>query len=233
MNDETAVEAHKQRQGRNLEPVALAELELDPKDATAYLLALRRSVEERARDAIAWYLRYKTPVAHWSKALRLGAIVLATAGAVLPLVGTTPLGDLIQGASAGEYGYVLLALAGALVVGDRVFGLSSRWMRYMVTAMALQRRLAQFEMDWAGWWLELGGQQPNPEQQARAIALLRDFRLAVVTEVEDETRVWVAEFESGLAQLERMTRQESARDKPDDGLGKRGEKPEQPAQGAG
>jgi len=49
MNDETAVDAHKQRQGRNLEPVALAELALDPQDANAYLLALRRSVEERAR----------------------------------------------------------------------------------------------------------------------------------------------------------------------------------------
>lgn len=148
---------------------------------------------------------------------------------MLPLVGATPLGDLIQGASAGEYGYVLLALAGALVIGDRVFGLSSRWMRYMVTAVVLQRRLAQFEIDWADWWLKLGGQQPNPEQQAQAIVLLRDFRLAVVTEVEAETRVWVAEFESGLAQLERMTRQESGRDKPDEGLGKRGEKPESPS----
>ena len=140
--------------------------------------------------------------------------MLAAGGAVLPLLAGTPLLDSlstfarIEDNGAGKYGYVLFALAGAMVIGDKLFGLSSRWMRYMITATVLARRRAEFEMDWGALWLEIGAAAPTVEQQSRAISMLRGFRIAVVSEVEEETRVWVAEFESGLAQLERFTRYE-------------------------
>jgi hypothetical protein len=192
----------------NLNPEILGDLNPDPARPAECLLQLRRYVESRTTDAIVWYLARKGPVARWSKVLRLSAIVLATAGAVLPLIGGTPLLDGTNGLLAGKYGYVFLALSGATVLLDRLFGLSSRWMRYMTTAMALQRRLAEFEMDWAASWLEVVDQHPTQDQRQQLVGLVRAFRFAVVDELEQETRVWVAEFQSGMAQLERQARLE-------------------------
>lgn len=190
----------------NLNLTALSALDLDPAKPADYLLKLRGFVEARALDAIGWYLTKKAPVARWSKVLRFCAILLATVGAVLPLIGATPLLGNGQGATMGNYGYVFLALSGAAVLFDKLFGLSSRWMRYMTTSMILQRQLAQFEMDWAAAWLEVVDQNPTTAQKEQLIGLLRAFRLAIADEVVRETQAWVAEFESGLAQLERQAR---------------------------
>jgi hypothetical protein len=207
MNAKIQSPKSKARPGRNLDPVPLAEVVLDPADPRAYLLALREFVDERAGDAIRWYLYHKVSVSRWSKWMRLMAIAIATLGTLMPLIGSTPVLSWLGTEATGNYGYGLLALAGAMILGDKLFGLSSRWMRYMTTAMALQRHQAEFEMDWAALWLDIGDQQPSSEQQAQVLRLLRNFRLAIVTEVEEETRIWVAEFESGLAQLERLAQE--------------------------
>jgi hypothetical protein len=192
----------------NLNPTALGSLDLDPAKPGEYLLHLRGFVESRAMEAIDWYLARKMPIARWSKALRLCAILLATLGAVLPLIGSTPLLGSGQGATIGTYGYVFLALSGAAVLLDKLFGFSSRWMRYMSTAMALQRRLAEFELDWAAVWLGVVDQTPSDAQKARLMELLRTFRLVIADELARETQTWVAEFENGMAQLERQARLE-------------------------
>jgi hypothetical protein len=45
----------------------------------------------------------------------------------------------------GQLGYVMLALAAACVGFDHFFGLSTGWMRFMVTEMSLQQVLAEFQ----------------------------------------------------------------------------------------
>ncbi len=199
-----STERQTQSVSHNLSPEILGELDPSPDNPLDPLLKLRRFAELRALDTIEWYLAHKGGVAFWSKALRMTAIVLGTAGSVLPLIGGTPLLDGPHGMAAAKYGYVLLALSGATVLLDKLFGLSSRWMRYMTTAMAIQRHLAAFEMDWSATWLEIAGQKPTEEQRKRLIKLARAFRLAVVDEMALETQTWVAEFQSGMAQLERQ-----------------------------
>nr|WP_295447694.1 SLATT domain-containing protein [uncultured Thiodictyon sp.] len=115
---------------RNLNPATLGTLVLDPAKPGEYLLELRGFVESRALEAIGWYLHRKGSIANLSKFLRLCAIALATLGALLPLIGGTPLVEGILGQAADNYGYGCLALSGATVLLDKLFGFSSRWMRY-------------------------------------------------------------------------------------------------------
>jgi len=77
----------------------------------------------------------------------------------------------------GRLSYVFLALAGVFVLADKVFGVSSKWMRYMTTVMALKRHQAEFEMDWAKLLLESQGNPLSAEQQTGMIDLLTRFRL--------------------------------------------------------
>ena len=173
----------------------------DWKDAEATLAALYRYVEDRATAAADWYLRHKRGKKRWSRGLRVLAIVLAAAGGIQPLVdAATP------GSGPAEWGYVLLALAAACVGFDRFFGLSSGWMRDILAAQAIQRRLEAFRFEWAAANLRDSGQPPAaPERVRRALALIRRFEQEVAGVVERETNDWVLEFQSGLAQLEHHT----------------------------
>jgi hypothetical protein len=48
-----------------------------------------------------------------------------------------------------ELGLVLFAFAGGLFVTDKFANMSANWLRYWVAAMALDRRLVEFQIDWA------------------------------------------------------------------------------------
>jgi len=84
-------------------------------------------------QAINWYLKRKGPISSISKILRIAAILTGTIGGLLPLLHAPLLaaffGQEVQNLN-GQLGYVFLALAGAFVLADKVFGVSSKWMRY-------------------------------------------------------------------------------------------------------
>jgi hypothetical protein len=195
--------------GRNLEPAILSDMSLNPSDQAAYLEGIRKYAEGQTTQAINWYLKRKGPISLISKGLRFAAIVLGTIGGLLPLL-PAPLMAAWLGPEApnanAQFGYVFLALAGAFVLSDKLFGVSSNWMRYMTTVMALKRHQAEFEMDWARLLLDVEGNQPSADQQKNMLDRLTDFRLKVVGEMEQETHAWVAEFKSNLAQLEQQAR---------------------------
>lgn len=187
---------------------------LDPAKPAEYLSNLRKFAEDKAHEAIDWYMHRRRKIAFWSKALRMAAIVSASIGAILPLLQATPLlsgwlGGQLQTA-AGELGYLFLALGGSFVVADKLFGVSTRWMRFITTAQALEHHLAVFEMDWASVWMELNENTPTDEQRKRLLALVSNFRVAIIDEVRQETSLWVAEFQSSLAQLERQARADAS-----------------------
>jgi hypothetical protein len=195
--------------GRNLEPAILSEAGLDPLDPAAYLAGIRKYAEGQTSEAIRWYLKRKGPLSLISKFLRFAAIVAGTIGGLLPLL-PDPLmaayfGEVVQTVN-GQLGYVFLALAGAFVLSDNVFGVSSKWMRYMTTVMALKRHQAEFEMEWAKLLLQNDETQASTDRQNKMLDLLMGFRRNVVNEIEQETLAWVAEFKSNMALLEKQAR---------------------------
>lgn len=163
----------------------------------ANLEHLFRFAEAHCLESIDWYLREKKSKSRWSRLVRSGAILLAALGAIVPLVhAATSRGPAI------EWGYVFLALAAAAVGWDRFFGLSSAWMRYLAATFALQRVLQEFQDDWTRLHAQVGDGKPTPDQLGRALSRLKRFRSTVLAVIEDETREWIAEFETNLARLE-------------------------------
>ena len=149
-------------------------------------------------EAIDWYLNEKRSKSRWSRGLRVAAILLGAAGALIPLLNlaNNQVFDV-------RWGYVAFALAAAAVALDRFFGFSSGWMRYLTTAVRLQRLLADFQLQWATRCARLEGTTPEPAQVAELLTLLRQVLSAILKEVERETISWAQEFQSNVGGIDR------------------------------
>ncbi|MEY9849427.1 SLATT domain-containing protein [Streptacidiphilus sp. MAP5-3] len=160
---------------------------------------LYRWSEERAVEAIDWYHRDRRWKRGGARLLRGLAALLAVGGAVLPMVALTGVWRAGQ-----DWGYVLLLLAGCSLLADRVFGLTSGWMRDVSTAHALQRRLEAFQFDWASECVRevLGPTEGTASEAAeRCLGVLRRFCEDVSDMVRSETSEWMLEFRASMTQL--------------------------------
>jgi hypothetical protein len=161
---------------------------------------LRTYVESEAQKAIGWYFASKRSKALISRWLRLIAIVLSTAAAILPIIfsiwKTT-----VPGIESGLLVSLLLGLAAGIVGFDHFFGFSSGWIRYVLTASAIEAALEEFRLDWQLLLAHLSTPSTN-EQTFAMIERAKNFRISITNMVQDETKAWAAEFQSNLAQLE-------------------------------
>jgi hypothetical protein len=93
-----------------------------------------------------------------------------------------------------------LAIAGLLQAGDRIFGWSSGWLRYMTTVTAMETTTRKFEIDWAHFMIcktEAVGENDKRPLFELAKRLEDDIAKLRI----DETDRWVSEFNSSLALL--------------------------------
>ncbi|WP_042423524.1 SLATT domain-containing protein [Streptacidiphilus anmyonensis] len=160
---------------------------------------LYRWSEERAVEAIDWYHRDRRWKRRGARFLRVLATLLGMGGAVLPLIALTGIWKAGQ-----DWGYVLLLLGGCCLLADRVFGLTSGWMRDVSTAQALQRRLEAFQFDWASECVRevLGPTEGTASEAAeRCLGVLRRFCEDVSDMVRTETSEWMLEFRATMTQL--------------------------------
>ncbi|WP_093716012.1 SLATT domain-containing protein [Actinacidiphila alni] len=158
------------------------------------LAELYRWAETGALRTADWYLEDRVRKRRGARALRLGAALFGTAGAALPLVEVTGATDTTAG-----WGYLALLLAGVCVGADRLFGLTSGWMRDMATAQAVQRRLESLRFDWASESVRevLGPTEGTAAEAAeRCLAILRRFCDDLADLVRMETADWIVEFGS-------------------------------------
>ncbi|MFC6084999.1 SLATT domain-containing protein [Sphaerisporangium aureirubrum] len=162
-------------------------------DPLRALEELREWAEGRALELIDWYARDKRIRRVASRGLRAGAVVLAVAGGVAPLV-------LHEGAGA-NLGYVFLAMAAGCVAFDHFFGISSGWMRDIAALMSLRGRLTRFHLDWAAWQADPSA----PERTAKGLALIDRLVSDIVRVSESETAQWIAEFNTSVASLRQQS----------------------------
>ena len=174
-------------------------------DVEISLAELRRYVESEAQKQIVWYYAKKRRKSQVSTALRFASILLFVAGGLIPIIKATLLPDAIKTLpfDFGQSGYLLIGLAAGCVGLDRFFGYSTGWIRYITTAMAIEKSLEEYRMEWARNMAKLRGAAPNEQQLDQLIQTCEAFILAFKGQVEQETKAWVAEFQSNLAQLEK------------------------------
>jgi hypothetical protein len=176
--------------------------------AQAYQWAVRH-----AQEKIDWYAKKRQPKRKGSQWIRTFAILLAAIGALCPLIDAATLDNQMVSlgvvteiplSQLGQWGYVSIALAAALVTYDKFFGLSSGWMRYMLTELSLQRTLTEFQYDWNILSAQQAQQQPPQDNATTLLQRLKDFTLQVETILRQETDAWVTEFQTNISELDKM-----------------------------
>lgn len=183
---------------KNLQTTAFFESESEGQLSAADLKKFGKEVESKAQKTIDWYFKRKTTQSFASKSLRVIAILLVLLGGLSPILQCLGLMDSL-------YGYIALAMAAASIAFDKFMGFSTAWMRYMTTAFNLQTALAEFRADWLLMWAEVKNNYPTEEQQKMLLSRIKEFYTKIHTAIERETQLWVNEFQSNLAQLQRTT----------------------------
>lgn len=160
---------------------------------------LRAWAEDRATEAIEWYLRDKQPKRWASRLLRAAAVLFAVTGGVLPLISGS-----IHGINP-DLGYVSLAIAAGCVAFDHFFGLSSGWIRDITAIQALQGLLARFHLDWARWQATQAGAVTSHDDPTSGTTTALDLITGLIADVtsvtEAETAQWIADFTTSIAAL--------------------------------
>jgi len=161
----------------------------------------RAWAEDRATEAIRWYLRDKQAKRWASRLLRAAAVVTGVSGGVLPLISGS-----VHGINP-NLGYIVLAVAAGCVAFDHFFGLSSGWMRDIAALQALQGRLGRFQLDWARWQAAQTGATGSSawaapgEAVVAALDLIDELVTGVAQVTEAETSQWITDFTSSVATL--------------------------------
>ncbi len=154
--------------------------------------------ENRAIAAADWYLSDRRSKRLASQLVRGSGVVLTTLAAVLPVIS-----PLINFATL-PVAYICLAAAAGGAAFDRVFGLSTAWMRDMIASQELQAHLARFRGDWC----LLKVQAADPETLLRVIVAFEEGTSGIL---RNETLDWRREFLSSLKDLHQRASLEGGR----------------------
>lgn len=165
-----------------------------------------------ARENIKWYESRRPPARKFSQSFRALAIILGAIGGLCPLIDSTKF--LANGPALGQWGYVSLAIAAALVLFDKYFGFSTGWMRNIMTQMSLEKALKEFQFDWAILNAQQQCQQPPQSNALVFLQKAKDFCVQIDGLIKQETDAWVAEFQTNIAELEKALKSEVAARKP-------------------
>lgn len=150
---------------------------------------------------ISWYRGKIKPRRIASQSLRAISIILGFAGTLAPLLQAL---DLFDNIALGQWGYIAFALAAALLLFDRFFGLSSSWMRFIATQMALETILKELQFEWTQ--SILSNPAPGEAELEVRVVMLKNFSARVDDLIKDETDTWIGEFQRNLADLEKYVK---------------------------
>lgn len=185
--------------------------------ADATLRQLFQAAVRHAQDRIDWYDgkagRLKGP-AQW---IRWLALVFFALGTLAPLVAgvLVKLASLFggPGEDVGQWnnwdyaaqlpladiGYVLLGIAGALVIFDQFFDYSGSWMRFRRSQARLEVLLADLRFGWAELLAKCGGVIVDRPTAVGFVTLLREFVTRIEQLAEAETKEWAEQFRARVA----------------------------------
>jgi hypothetical protein len=151
----------------------------------------------RTRD---WYwagIRRKRVTSIWVRAISVAGVAVAAILQLAAALWTDPANRLMF----TQAGLAALAVAGLSQGADRVFGWSSGWLRYIMTATHMEAVTRQFELDWAAYLIDHAGVLVEADRAA-LFHLASSFEAEIAKLQIDETEKWVADFDTGRAALD-------------------------------
>jgi len=166
-------------------------------------------------SAINWYRDNIRGKRLCSRLIRLFAIVLASVGALIPLIVAAARNyDGSKGIFDPQWGYFAFATAAVLLAIDKFYGFSTGWVRYLKTQLALERALSDLRYDWTALVSKIQNQSPTPDETQIVLRKLKEYVDFVHTQVQQETEAWVLEFQSGLSDLMASVKAQSETTRP-------------------
>ncbi|MET0285747.1 MAG: SLATT domain-containing protein [Polyangiales bacterium] len=184
----------------------------EPLDATTFAAeaplhaatAIYHDAVAFSRNERGWYWDAIKQKKWASRIARSVSFVLGVAGVVAPLIAAIA-GSESNKLLVTQLGVAALATAGLAQLGDKVFGWSSGWLRYMTTVTAMEHITLQFELAWASQLIKKSGQLDASDVEL-LFALARDMKSELEKRRSEETNAWVAEFNAGMAALNEAIR---------------------------
>ena len=199
----------------------------DPQDRSEFIIPenlvwdeanLKKSLDVFFRYTVAkaekhrkWYSDNAFRNRNRARPLRWFTIVLFALGGIIPV-----LSEILS-----EFGWdrylnpawatVVIAVAGAILGFDKFFGYSSGWIRYRITETTIIAKRDRLFYDWESGKLAWEGGPPSFEQARKMVTLLKDFSAKISDIVREETKAWVAEFESALSKLDERMKERAGR----------------------
>jgi hypothetical protein len=161
-------------------------------------------VDRLSKLARNWYWASIKSKRSASFMVRIASFTLLIAGAVLPVTAAMA-ADVDGRLMLTQLGIVCLAVAGLLQAGDKVFGWSSGWLRYMTTVTAMESTARDFELNWASYILNREGELASNDK-IQLFALAKQFESDISRLQGEETDKWVGEFNSSLGLLNELIR---------------------------
>ena len=193
---------------KDLIPDTFPELVWKPGELAKPLEQLRAYAVCRAEAAIRWYYRKKRWRGMFCRLCRLSGILLTAYAGVLPMLKEILVGQAMQNPSGWHLAFhplwsaVALVVVATLYLIDRFYGFTSGWVRYVLTAQQLGLAMTEFQFEVEQQKLGWQNLAPDQAQASKLISTMQQFVKQADSIVNDETRVWAAEFADILRQLD-------------------------------
>ena len=179
----------------------LPQLDWSPTARAASLASVYEHAVSTATVSEAWYAAHRSSKRLGGRALRVLALLLGAAAAVLPILSQIFTDANGQPQIEPAWASVALAIAAALVALDRYFGASDAWMRFMTAEMQIARLRQDFEYEW-NIARAKAGDPPTPDEVEALLGLARKLVAGVGDAIAAETNHWVTDFRGHLQTAE-------------------------------
>ena len=179
----------------------LPQLDWSPSARVASLATVYTHAVGTATASEAWYAAHRGSKRLAGRALRVLALLLAAAAAVLPILSQILTDADGQPQVEPAWASVALAIAAGLVALDRYFGASDAWMRFMTAEMQIARLRQDFEYEW-NIARAKAADPPTAEEVEARLMLARKLVVGVSDAIAAETNNWVTDFRGHLQTAE-------------------------------
>jgi len=166
---------------------ATKSLSWEPKDRFASLDAIHDALNELAQQEVMFYYRARKSQRWVSAATRAGTLLLGSAGLLAPLIAAA---DPERYRFVGQWGYVFLAGAAAILASNRLFGGTGGHIRYVQAQYELESRLTHMRLEWQEWRATNATVAVESLPIQTAFSIFRKFADSMYELIEDETSSW-------------------------------------------
>jgi SMODS and SLOG-associating 2TM effector domain 2 len=177
---------------------AIVSLKWTHADIRTSLDALFQQISALVQAEIQYYYDRRRSSRRLSQVCRFVAWVLATAGALVPVIhpilGPEAPGTLLW------WGYAAFGLAGAVMVADALFAGTQAHHRYTAAQLEIERIYSVFAMKWHAALIKLEA-HPTAEAAVAAVELAEAFIASFHKAMGTETAGWKKDVSDGLSQL--------------------------------